>query len=278
MWMLWWLGCTPDEPGMVRALRDLAPVVIAHRGGNDLAPESTLPAFQAAWAAGAHVLEIDVRRSSDGVLVVHHDETVDRTTDGTGIVSELTLDELRALDAGYTWTRDDGATTPARGTGVQIPTLEELLDQLPQDARLNVDVKSRVPGAAAEVADLIGAYDAAHRVCVGSFDAAVSLDLQDRLPDSCTYYSEGAARWRILGDLLPLASTPAPWFHILEVPESQAGIQIVTPSFVRQAHRRGQLVWVWTVNDRARMDALIGIGVDGLITDEVARALDAVAP
>lgn len=275
MWTLWMLACAPDDPALVQELRDLTPAVIAHRGGTDLGPESVIPTFQAAWAAGVDMLEIDLRRTSDGVLVVFHDNTVDRVTDATGIMNELTLDELRALDAGYTWS-PDGETTPARGTGLQVPTLEELLEQLPSDARINIDIKSRHPDAPAEAAALVREYDAADRVCVGSFDAEVALEFQSLLPDSCTYYSEGAARWLILGDLVPLSNTTAPWFHLVQVPESQAGIQIVTPGFVRRAHRRGQLVYVWTVNDRDRMDALLDMGVDGLITDEVMDALDAV--
>lgn len=275
MWFVLLTACAPDEPAMVTDLREAAPAVIAHRGGDDLAPESTLPAFQAAWSAGAHVLEIDVRRSTDGVYFVLHDDTVDRTTDGTGIADEMSWKELRALDAGYHWSRDGGASTPMRGSGIQIPRLEELFEQLPDQARINIDIKSRHPDAPAEVAAIVIDHGAEDRVCVGSFDAAVSLAFQALLPDSCTYYSEAAARWLILGDLLPVASTSAPWFHILEVPEEQAGIQIVTRGFVRRAHRRGQLVWVWTVNDADRMAALIDIGVDGFITDEVMVALDA---
>lgn len=267
-------ACAPPEPSLVTELRERVPAVIAHRGGTDLGPESVMPTFQAAWDAGVDMLETDIRRTSDGVLIVHHDDTVDRTTDGTGVVSELTWDEIGALDAGYTWTRD-GETTPARGTGIRIPTLEELLEQLPAEAIINIDIKSRHPDAPSEVAALIRDYGAEGRVCVGSFDAVVALEFQSLLPDSCTYYSEGAARWLILGDLLPFANTTAPWFHLIQVPEQQAGIQIVTESFVRRAHRRNQLVFVWTVNDRERMDALYDMGVDGLITDEVMEALAA---
>lgn len=271
------LACAAPEPAMVTELRELAPVVIAHRGGDDLAPEGTIPAFSAAWDAGAAVLEIDLYRSTDGVIFVFHDDTVDRTTDGTGPTESLSWEELLALDAGYHWSPDGGETHPYRGEGLTIPSLDEVFLALPDDARLNLDIKSRRQGVVDDVVDIVEYHRAADRVCIGSFDAGVAQDFRAALPDACHYYSEGAARWQILGDLAPVANASSPRFHLLEVPVESAGIRVVTEGFVRRAHRRHQLVWPWTINEREAMRDLLALGVDGLITDEVARALDVVA-
>ncbi|MEZ4374468.1 MAG: glycerophosphodiester phosphodiesterase family protein [Polyangiaceae bacterium] len=98
---------------------------IAHRGGRKLAPEHTLVAYQNGLDVGADILELDVHATSDGVLVLMHDDTVDRTTNGTGAIKELTFAELRSLDAAYNFSEDGGQTFPYRGKGIQVPTLEE---------------------------------------------------------------------------------------------------------------------------------------------------------
>jgi glycerophosphoryl diester phosphodiesterase len=122
-------GDTDDPPGNPFLSDQL--LNIAHRGGGRLRPEATLPAFENALSVGADVLEFDLHASSDGVVVVIHDETVDRTTDGTGAVQAMTFAELRMLDAGYEFTPDGGQTFPYRGMGIQIPTLVEVLAGFP---------------------------------------------------------------------------------------------------------------------------------------------------
>jgi len=126
------------RPG--RAFLAGAPHLVAHRGGSGLAPENTLEAFRSAvddW--GADILEMDVRLSADGHVVVIHDETVDRTTNGSGAVGALTLEELRALDAGWRFTDPSGATS-FRGRGARLPTFDEVLDAFPA-VRINVEAK-----------------------------------------------------------------------------------------------------------------------------------------
>jgi glycerophosphoryl diester phosphodiesterase len=113
---------------------------IAHRGGARLAPEHTLVAFENALRVGADVIEFDLHATVDGVIVILHDATVDRTTDGTGVVRNMTFAELRALDAGYRFTRDGGATFPWRGKGLTIPTLEEALERF-ADVPITVEFK-----------------------------------------------------------------------------------------------------------------------------------------
>ena len=106
-------------------------LVIAHQGGNLVRPDNTMMAFEYAVELGVDVLEMDIHSSADGELVVIHDDTVDRTTDGNGRVNDLTLAELKSFDAAYDWSIDNGATYPYRGQGVTIPALEEVLKRSP---------------------------------------------------------------------------------------------------------------------------------------------------
>src|ERR671916_458700 len=117
--------------GNTRIVRGEWPVNLAHRGASALAPENTIEAFRLAVEAGAGGLELDVHVTRDGHIVVIHDATVDRTTNGTGAVSEMTLEELRRLDAGHNFSPDGGPTRPYRGRGVRVPTLGEVLREFP---------------------------------------------------------------------------------------------------------------------------------------------------
>src|SRR5690606_4473246 len=147
-----------------------APLLIAHRGGAALAPENTLLAFERAirwW--GADILELDVQPTRDGEVVVLHDATLDRTTDGSGPVAHLPLARVRELDAGYRFSADDGRTFPFRGRGVTVPTLEEVLTAFP-GIRVNVEIKDgRAQGRVAEVVEALGAE---HRVLIAAAERA----------------------------------------------------------------------------------------------------------
>src|SRR5690348_8923683 len=125
---------TPAPTGRLRRpyVAHDGPLFFAHRGGSLLAPENTLPAFKQGVACGADALELDIQTTSDGELVVIHDPTVDRTTDGSGPVAAYTLEKLQRLDAGYRLSLDGGATYPFRGQGITIPTLREVFERFPQ--------------------------------------------------------------------------------------------------------------------------------------------------
>src|SRR5690348_16209850 len=119
------------------------PLFFAHRGGSALAPENTLVAYEKGLSYGADALELDIHPTCDGEIVVIHDDTLDRTTDGSGRVSGFTLDDLRQFDAGYRFTPDSGATYPYRGQGVRIPTLAEVYERF-SDARVNIEIKEDI--------------------------------------------------------------------------------------------------------------------------------------
>jgi len=241
----------------------MRPVAYAHRGGAGLAPENTLVAFDTGLAAGADGIELDVRLSLDGVAVIMHDPTVDRTTDATGPVDARTAVELAGLDAGCRFERD--GAFPFRGQGIGVPSLREVLQRY-HETPLIVELKSSDPRLAGAVVDDIRAAGAMGRVTVGSFqkgalDAVRALDAAIR-----TGADMDEVRSRLEGAPGPSVAAK-PVFDALQVPEVFAGLRVVTPEFIARAHDAGIAVMVWTVNHEDDMRRLLEWGVDGLITD-----------
>ena len=239
-----------------------APLLVAHRGGAKLAPENTLEAFERGivdW--GADMLEMDVRLTRDGHVVVIHDATLDRTTSGSGPVIAHRLDEVKALDAGYQF-RDLQGLHSHRGRGLTVPTLGEVLRAFP-DVWVNVEVKeARVAAPAVRVVDEHGARD---RVLIAAEKEAWRHDV--RRYDG----PWGASRSQVLRFLishrLPAGGPYTPRADVFQVPELHQGHRIVTRRFVREAHRRNIPVQVWTVDDPEDMRRLLSLGVDGIQSD-----------
>ena len=243
------------------------PAILAHRGASARAPENTLEAFRLAVEEGAGGLELDVHATRDGEIVVIHDASVDRTTDGSGAVAGMTLEELRRLDAGYRFSPDGGRTFPYRGRGTRIPTLAEVYAQFP-DVRVNADIKETRAGteevvlrvirrAAAEVRTLVASNDHAvvrrfRRASGGRIRTAASRR------EIAAFYLMSCSRLEALG---------RPAYDALQVPVEHKGIALVTPRFLGAAHSRDVRVDVWTINDAAEMRRLLDLGVDGVMTD-----------
>ena len=231
-------------------------MLVAHRGGSKLAPENTLSAFrQALDAWRADVLEMDLHLSADGEVVVIHDETVDRTTDGTGAVRELPWDALRELDAGYRFVALDGSV-PFRGRRVGIPRFEEVLETFP---RVRLNVESKAPAAAGPLVELVRRHGAAHRVMIAAERERNRAAARGHRP-------WGASRWQVVG-LRYLHFMYTPEADIVQVPERYRGLRVVTPAFVAAAHRVNLPVQVWTVDRPEDMRRLLAWGVDGIQTD-----------
>ncbi len=277
IWLIYrMLTVTPPDPKAIYTNMP-QPAVFAHRGGAGLWPENTLFAFQQAWALGVDVLEMDVHITRDGHVVVIHDDTVDRTTNGTGRVRDFTLSEIQALDAGYRFTPDEGQTYPYRGKGIRVPTLEEVFDAFP-NARFNIEVKPDDPAAASLVAEVIRQRGVEDRVIVGSFHHEVAQALRRELPHTATFASrqEIMSFWAFQALRLPRAWRPVP--DTLQVPTSYRvsgrNITVLTPRFVRAAHSLGVRVDVWTINEPDEMARLLDMGVDGIMTDYPDRLLE----
>ena len=268
---------------------------IAHQGGENEAPSDTLYAFKTAMDKGVDMLELDVHATADGEIVVLHDATVDRTTNGTGSVDELTLAQIKALDAAHWFVPDKGTTHSAdpgqyvfRGvaTGVRpppdgftpndftIPTLREVLETFPE-VPINIEVKNTIPNTAPYeriLADLLREFGRSDDVIVVSFlDHAIEL-FKLWAPEIHTATATVETAIFHTSQRGPLPGLPNPRYVALQVPvtfESIPGVpvRVVDAGFVADAHANGLAVHVWTINDRATMCELIGLGVDGIMTD-----------
>jgi glycerophosphoryl diester phosphodiesterase len=207
------------------------------------------------------MLEMDVRLTRDGCVVVIHDATVDRTTDGIGSVAELTLDEIRGFDAGYHF-KDLTGEHSFRGEGVTVPTFEEVLTALP-DTRMNVEAKE--PQVAGPLVEVIERHSAEHRVLVAAeFERSRRTVRQYPGPWGASRYQ---VFWFWVGHLLPWGNPFTPQADVLQVPEIWKGLRIVSTRFIRQAHARNLPVHVWTVDDPGDMRRLINWGVDAVQSD-----------
>ena len=253
--------------GRQKARIDDWPVNLAHRGASSLAPENTIEAFRIALEAGAGGLELDVHMTRDGHIVVIHDASLDRTTSGTGAVSEMTIGELRGPDAGHNFSPDGAPTRPYRGKGSRVPTLEEVLREFPMVA-INIDIKAGSSGIEAAVLGVLREADAFGRVLVVSTPHATVKRFREI---SGGHISTGASRWETgifyLLSRLHLEWLARPDYDALQVPPVHRGISLVTPRFIAAAHRRGVRVDVWTINQPDEMRRLLDLGVDVIMTD-----------
>ncbi len=253
--------------GKVRSLSEYWPTNFAHRGSPVKAPENTLEAFRLAAEDGAGGLELDVHMTSDGHIVVIHDDSVDRTTEGAGLVRDMTLREVQSLDAGYRFTPDGGATYPYRGGGVRVPELGEVFREFPDHA-VNIDIKEACPGVETSLLRTIAGAGAGDRVLVVSEISAVVEGFRKL---SGGRISTGASR-REIADFYRLSRMRLegllyPSYAALQVPVEYGGREVVTPRFVQAAHKRGVRVDVWTIDDPEEMRRLLGLGVDVVMTN-----------
>lgn len=254
---------SPRTPRPGHAFFAGAPQLIAHRGGAGLAPENTMAAFRHAVESwDADILEMDVRLTADGRVAVIHDETVDRTTDGTGRLSAMSWAQARELDAGFRFA-DRAGRRAFRGCGVRLPLFEEVLDAFP-DTRIVVEPKA--PEAAAPLVRTIRAAGAEDRVLVGAEFGATRAGARGyRGPWGAS--RRQVARFWILHHLGLAGCCYAPQADGFQLPERSGLLRVVTPRLVRAARAANMPVFVWTVNDPADMRRLLQWGVDGIMTD-----------
>jgi glycerophosphoryl diester phosphodiesterase len=254
------------------AAENLRVQVIAHRGGAGLRPENTLTAFEHAVAVGADVLEMDVQPATDGAIVVMHDATVDRTTDGRGRVDSLTLEQLRKLDAGHSWSNDGGQTYPFRGKGIRIPTLEEVFSGFP-GTRMIVEMKHGGAALARPLCEIIRRSRMDEKTLVASMNAEAVAEFRATCPEVLTAMNATEARIFYAAYLAKLEFAYSPPVPALLVPDRLRGDIITTPALVKAARGRNLRVQVWTVDDEDRMRELARIGVAGIVTDRPDRLL-----
>jgi glycerophosphoryl diester phosphodiesterase len=262
---------TMDEPPWVARARPRGrALVFAHRGGAGLRPENTLAAFDHAAELGVDGFELDVRLSKDGEVVVVHDPDLDRTTDASGIVSARTADELARVDAGFKF--GAGQSFPYRGRGFGIPRLADVLARHPSTT-LIIELKGHDVELARAAVDEVRRAGAFERVCFAGFSGDLLRTARQLDRRVCTSAARGEIRWALYRSYVswPLGN---PGYRALQVPELSGGTRIVSPRFIRAAHRAARLVQVWTVNEPADMRRLLTWGVDALISDRPDVALE----
>jgi glycerophosphoryl diester phosphodiesterase len=258
----------------------------AHQGGAKEAPSSTLFAMREAVATGADALELDAHMTSDGVLVVCHDATVDRTTEGTGAIAALTFDQVRALDNAHWWVpgsvvdhEADATAYVHRAKGAPdfgIATLEEVLLEF-AGTFLNFDIKQTAPAVPSyeePLADALRRHGRIGDCIVASFNDVATDPFRANAPEIHTSLgTNGTAAF--FQAVRAGAEPPATPCVALQVPRTFGEIVVVDEAFVTAAHRAGLAVHVWTIDDEAEMAQLAELGVDGIMTDRP-RALEAV--
>lgn len=295
----WWMSCDWQDvaPSPAReAWTDRVTLHIAHQGAENEVPSATMYALKTSIRKGADMLEIDVHVTSDGEIVVLHDTTVDRTTDGSGAVEEMTLAEIKALDAAYWFVPEQhrAVTTDAaeeeyvfRGirTGDRvpppgctpedftIPTLKEVLEEFP-DVMMNIEIKNGPPLGteySIRLADMLLEHGRGDDVIVAAFQdqwtEALHLYSQDAI-DTSTGTGQTAIAKAISMEVAP--GGPTGFHEAYQVPVEFEGIEVVDQGcdFVADAHANGMAVHVWTINDPDTMRWLIDCGVDGIMTAE----------
>lgn len=244
------------------------PLFFAHRGGAALRPENTIEAFTHGLAFGADALELDIQMTRDSQIVVIHDSSVDRTTDGSGPVASFDLDELRRLDAGYHFTSDQGQTYPFRGQDYTIPTLREVFERFPQ-VLINIDLKETTPEREEQLWRLIQEYEVEERVLVASGDVHEGIIRFRRLCLGRVATSATASEIRsfVLACIFHTTGLLRPAYDALQVPDIYRGIRVVSPRTVTRAHQFNLDMHVWTIDDAPTMRLLLDWGVDGLMSD-----------
>lgn len=252
-------------------LDPLARPIIAHRGDRAHAPENTMPAFEAAERAGAEAFELDVRVSADGHVVVFHDETVDRTTDGADPIESMPLAEIRELDAGARWSPDDDPerangvgwrkATPFARRGIRVPLLKDVLEAFPTMPMI-VDAKTVAAGAA--LVPMLDQFGARERIVVGSFLSAALA------PARAAGYHTAASQRELAWLFVPAVLRMRPRrraYHMIAMPPTYMGMSLPLDAYVRSS---GVSVHLWTVNSPTVARRHWRRGGAGVITDDPA--------
>jgi len=248
------------------------PYVIAHQGGDGLRPGNTMRAFENAMTLGVDVLEMDVHASSDGELVLIHDTTLDRTTNGSGNVKDFTLRQIKALDAGFHWPHDPSDGHPFRNTGVQVPQLSEVLKAFPE-TRYIIEIKQFKPSIVQALCRTLGRFSVLDRTVVASTDADTMLDFREQCPGVATSSYSSEITWFLAFHYTGLIDLYAPVSNVFQVPTHFKNYQLITESFVNNAKKQGVFIDAWTINKVATMRKLLEAGVSGIITDYPDRLL-----
>jgi len=240
------------------------PMVIAHQGGDGLRPGNTLLAFAHADQLGVDALEMDVHATRDGVLVLMHDDTVDRTTDGTGLLREMPFAAVQTLDSAYHW--PIGGEAIYRGKGVRVPALAKVLERFPAQ-RFNIEIKQAEPSIAEPLCVLLREQDRALQTLVASFHGSALNEFRRVCPEVATSAAQAEITTFLLFNLVGLPKLHDPRAHALQVPIERYGVELTSRERVAAARSLDLYVDAWTLNDEASITNALARGVTGIISD-----------
>jgi glycerophosphoryl diester phosphodiesterase len=272
----------PELPPGYHRFANKTPRVFSHRGSTKLFPQNTLFAFQNSVALGADVLDMDVRLTKDGEVVMVHDESLYKVTGQNVLVQDLTLAELLQFDFGFTFTPNEGKSFPYRGLGIKVMTLRQALTELPSNALLNIELKIPGPGFIGtggllpdKVCELLTEFKATKRAIVASFSDMAWYRFRSRCPEVPTAAGPLTMLQFLFFATITLGEVPLPRllvpFSALQPPQV-----VTTQSVVEAAHRINVGVHVWTVDAPADIDDLTKINVDGIMSDRLDVLLESV--
>lgn len=244
------------------------PLVIGHRGASALMPENTLESFRLAFCEhAADMIEFDVHLSRDGIPVVIHDETLERTTNGQGFVANKTFAELKSLNAGYGFDPEKNFSFPTRNRQIQIPSLEEVFQEFP-NKRLAIEIKTAAPGLVQKVLDLVEKFNAVERCTVGSLEDSVFQELQ-RLDAPTRIFTSRKAAQRLVIEYFLRRKRPSKKPRLVaSLPVENKYFDLKKKSWIEWLHEKEILVYYWTVNKPDLMRTLAERGADGIMSDD----------
>lgn len=241
------------------------PLVIAHRGGSTY-PENTILAFQHATEIGVDIIEFDIHMTKDGHLVVIHDDTVDRTTNGTGAVGSFSLEKLKQLDAGYSFAGLEG-NFPYRNQGVTIPTVREVFEQFPS-SYMNIEIKAQYPNIEETLWELIKEYKLENKVLLSSFNQNIITKFNEVTNGKVAI---GGGKKEVTKLVLLqkffLGNFYYPKVDVIQIPTEANRFNLADRKLIRRVSNLNMKTLYWTINDEAEMKKLLMLGADGIITD-----------
>jgi len=267
------MACVPKQEAVsinpYKTEKGDAPWIIAHGGAKKLYPGNSFLAFQSSAALGVDMLEMDVRMTKDGILITHHDQDIDRMSNGTGNVIEYTYEDLLAFNFGHNF-QDKKGNYPYRNDSIAPCKLSEVFSAF-SHIPLMVELKDRGEDgqkAARILKDMISKYEIQDKIVVVAFDEAVLSYFQEITADKIQIgTSQEETKDFVITALSAMEFLYRPSATVVAIPTQNSGINLASERLINSAHRRNMAVHYWTINDPAEMKQLISLGADGLITD-----------
>lgn len=249
------------------ARSDVPIEIIAHRGGAEEWPENTMFAFEKARALGSDAIETDIHETKDGVIVIIHDNLLERTTNGKGSVNDYTWEELQKLDAAYNFSLDGNKTFPYRGRGIKIPSLEEALTKFP-NVKWSIEIKEEGKVNEEKLINLVKKLGLLDKVVFACFGEKILDEVRKIEPIAASGFSELEIKRLMYYYYFKLLPFYKPAGDVLQVPPAHNTTQIVSQKWLQAMHNKGLKIHVWTINEEEEMKQMIAMGVDGIITDK----------